>query len=150
MLRSRAKILRHELVTNGGNGFTSTSGYNPPAGDTLSVVGGELVWTVAALQNGPTCWYIVSNVVQDAYYRIEFTGRLGTSPHPLTLNVWDGISPTDLSTISTTTSNGTRSFLALATKNSISILIGVNSASTTAGTMIINSFSVKRAYPTFR
>ena len=135
--KSQGLVLGSELVTNGGPGFTATTGWTAEGTNTVAVVGGELEVTLnSALFNGIAGTNLTT--VAGQWYRIVVTARRGTTASNFILRV-DSAS-NDITFTSTNSTTVNYYFRASGTSAAIRFLAAVSSG---AGTFYVTSVSVK-------
>lgn len=104
--KSKGLVLGPELVTNGGPGFTTTTGwsYTGAAGGGLSVSGGELV---------VTCASVISNAA-DRSGRFALSGLTIGNRYKIVYEIRKGTAPQARLVMSSSIAGGDGSFIALA------------------------------------
>jgi hypothetical protein len=149
MLRTRAKLLRREVVSNGSN-FTATTGWSPGPGVTLAAVGGELELTIPALGSFVGASISLAGLAIGAVYQVAITCRRGTSTDSFGVNFATGFVNGPNAAINATQSNITQRYTLECNAATGSVLVFAAAASTAAGTLILNSLTIKRSQLTFR
>ena len=125
--KSQGLVLGSELVTNGGPGFTATTGW-AASGATVNASGGKLVCAVTSA--GPSVYWTLTTVI-GTWYQVNIVWENVNATNPsILVNSTGGLS------ITTTNTNATVYFCAVATSTFVQMLLG--SGGPTTNTRIIS------------